>query len=329
MTPTLQLLQKCDLPSGPWLVVNPPVDWAQAGLLDASAQYFADEWFIAQANAGCEFGLLPSLDASVARVLLFLPKAKPRFAQLLATLTSQFATNTELWVVGENNGGIKSASKPLAEYFGQVTKVGNAKRCGLLRCAELRQSPEPVIFEEPAWHIFQDWQLASLPGLFNKGAVDKGTQLLLEHMPKVYGQVLDMGCGGGVISLAASQRGADAVTAVDSSAIALKATQLAAQKNGVANINTVASDVFSELPRSIGGNYEWIISNPPFHTGIDTNYQPAQRLITEGKRYLKSGGRMLLVANRHLPYEQWLEASFKRWEVLEQRDGFKVLVAYQ
>lgn len=332
MTPTLQLLQKCELPAGSWLTINAPLDWSGSGLLSGAAQqYFSDEWYVARSMENCEFGVLPTLPAELQNVLLFLPKAKPRFVQLLEALAKQLGPQTTLWVVGENNGGVKSATKPLQACFQNVTKVGNAKRCGLLRCeGVLAERARPTDDSAaPLWHEYQDWQLASLPGLFNKGAVDKGTQLLLEHMPKVYGKVLDMGCGGGVLSLAAMQRGADSVTAVDSSAIALEATRLSAEKNAVDSIATIASDVFSDVPRDIGGSYEWVISNPPFHSGISTNYQPAQRLITEGKRYVKSGGRMLIVANRHLPYEQWLEGAFKRWEVLEQRDGFKVLIAYQ
>lgn len=331
MTPTLQLLQKSELPAGNWHVINPPQDWAQLDLLP-SAAVSSDEWAVARTLEACEFGLLPSVKAEAEHVLLFLPKAKPRFAQLLKSVTAQLPKAAELWVVGENSGGIKSASKHLAPYFAELSKVGNAKRCGLLRCASL-QAVEPeleTISAEAEWIAFQDWQLASLPGLFNKGAVDKGTELLLKHLPKkLYGKVLDMGCGGGVLSVAAMSLGAESVVAVDSSAIALEATRQSLKKNNVEGVEVLASDVFSDVPRDIGGSFNWVISNPPFHTGVTTDYQPVQKLIKDSKRYVKSGGRLMFVANRHLPYEQWLEATFKRWELLEQQHGFKVLVAYQ
>jgi 16S rRNA (guanine1207-N2)-methyltransferase len=330
VSPTLQLLAKAELPSGQWLVINPPADWRQAGML-ADATLYSEEWAIARQLDGAQFGLLPETPPQTSDILLFLPKAKPRFQQLLQTLLKDMPAMAVLWVVGENSGGIKSAVKPLAERFADVTKVANAKRCGLIRCRDpLPMGASTENAETPAEPlVFQQWQLATAPGLFNKGEVDQGTQLLLAHLPKLRGRVLDMGCGGGVLSLAALAAGAESVLAVDSSAVALAASQQSFALNGVAGAEVQASDVFSDIPRTVGGTFDFILSNPPFHSGIATDYQPAQQLIEGARRYLKPGGRMILVANRHLAYEQWLDASFKRWEVLEQRNGFKVLVAYQ
>lgn len=334
MSPTLQLLAKTELPAGAWLVVNPPADWEAAGLL-ADASIYTEEWTVARQLPQAQFGLLPEMPAQATDVLLFLPKAKPRFQQLLQTLLQALPAAATVWVAGENSGGIKSAQKTLAERFSDVTKVANAKRCGLIRCREPLPadayvgSVEMAAQATAAQIVFQQWQLASLPGLFNKGEVDSGTQLLLAHLPALRGHVLDIGCGGGVISLAALAAGAESVLAVDNSAVALAAAQKTFDLNNAKNVELLASDVFSDVPRSIGGSFDFILSNPPFHSGTSTNYQPAQQLIEDSRRYLKPGGRLFLVANRHLAYEQWLEASFKRWEVLEQRNGFKVLVAYQ
>lgn len=328
MSPELLLLAKCELPAGCWQVINPPADWAAAELL-ADAHVYSQEWAIARHYPQAEFGLLPTVAAEVEHVLLFLPKAKPRFQQLVASIVSQLPANADLWVVGENSGGIKSAPNQLSPYFASVNKVANAKRCGLLHCEQAQAIEADKLLATPTWQAYQDWSLCGLPGLFNKGQVDRGTELLMQHLPKMYGRVLDMGCGGGVLSLAALAKGAESVLAVDSSAIALAAAQQTFDKNTVTAAQVLASDVFSDVPRDIGGSFDWVISNPPFHTGIATDYQPVQRLIQDGKRYVKSGGRLMFVANRHLPYEQWLDASFKRWEQLEQQHGFKVLVAYQ
>lgn len=332
MSPELILLGKCDLPTGRWQVINPPADWQEANVLP-DASLYSQEWAIARHYPQAEFGLLPTLAPEVEHVLLFLPKAKPRFQQLLASVASQISVTADVWIVGENSGGIKSAPKQLVPHFLSVTKVASAKRCGLLHCQQAQvaseDDDEAMSDMPPSWQAYQDWSLCGLPGLFNKGEVDRGTELLMKHLPKMYGRVLDMGCGGGVLSLAALGKGAESVLAVDSSAIALAAAQQTFDKNGAITAQVLASDVFSDVPRNIGGSFDWVISNPPFHTGIATDYQPVQRLIQDGKRYVKSGGRLMFVANRHLPYEQWLDASFKRWEQLEQQHGFKVLVAYQ
>ncbi|MDD9893917.1 MAG: class I SAM-dependent methyltransferase [Gammaproteobacteria bacterium] len=325
MTPTLQLLQKSELPAGQWFVLNPPADWRSSALL-SEVSFYSEEWAVARQFDSCEFGVEPNVPAGTEHVLLFLPKAKPRLQQLLHSIVPQL-NSANLWVVGENTGGIKAAPKQLADYFAVIEKCGNAKRCGLLRCSEPKQALPDVEALSPT--VFDQWQLSAKPGLFNKGQVDKGTELLLQHLPKLHGRVLDMGCGGGVISLAAIAKGAESVLAADSSAVALAAAQESLALNNTESVEVVASDVYSDIPRDIGGSFDWVLSNPPFHSGIATDYQPARRLIQDSKRYVRSGGRLMIVANRHLPYEQWLEATFSRWEVLVQESGFKVLVAYQ
>ena len=46
---------------------------------------------------------------------------------------------------------------------------------------------------------------------------------------------------------------------------------------------------------------------------------------------LVKGGRLLMVANRNLPYEQTLKDNFRSFEKLVEREGFKVFeaVCYQ
>lgn len=39
-------------------------------------------------------------------------------------------------------------------------------------------------------------------GVFSKGELDTGTRLLLDALPDVYGDVLDLGCGWGAIGVA-------------------------------------------------------------------------------------------------------------------------------
>ena len=44
-------------------------------------------------------------------------------------------------------------------------------------------------------------------GVFSKGEVDTGTRLLLEALPEeMHGEILDLGCGWGVIGIAAARR---------------------------------------------------------------------------------------------------------------------------
>ena len=83
-------------------------------------------------------------------------------------------------------------------------------------------------------------------------------------------------------------------------------------------------DVTGGLP----DRYDFIVSNPPFHTQSRADRPDiGQRFITAAAAALKPGGRLWLVANRHLPYEQTLNDQFGEVRVAGERDGFKVIAA--
>jgi predicted nicotinamide N-methyase len=66
---------------------------------------------------------------------------------------------------------------------------------------------------------------------------------LLDHPQKVRGaRVLDLGCGGGLVAIAAALAGAQSVLAVDIDPMAITATQMNAQANGV-EVATLCTDV--------------------------------------------------------------------------------------
>ncbi len=69
------------------------------------------------------------------------------------------------------------------------------------------------------------------------------------------------------------------------------------------------------------------VTNPPFHTGRTGTPELGQAFIRAAARMLKPKGRLWLVANRHLPYEQALEEAFASQQTVEQTAGFKVIRA--
>jgi 16S rRNA (guanine1207-N2)-methyltransferase len=73
--------------------------------------------------------------------------------------------------------------------------------------------------------------------------------------------------------------------------------------------------------------YDAIISNPPFHQGRADLPQLGQAFIGSAANALGAEGRLLLVANRHLPYESLLRARFGEVRALAERDGYKLISA--
>lgn len=89
------------------------------------------------------------------------------------------------------------------------------------------------------------------------------TKMLLEflnHQDINKKKFLELGCGSGIISVMAAQKGA-IVTASDINTKAIENVLLNAKKNQV-EINAVHSNLFNHLQKKI---WDWIIINPPYY----------------------------------------------------------------
>jgi 16S rRNA (guanine1207-N2)-methyltransferase len=148
---------------------------------------------------------------------------------------------------------------------------------------------------------------ASRPGVFAHRRVDPGARALLEVMELAPGErVFDMGCGSGVAALAAAMR-TEGVTvyAVDSNPRAVQCTLQGAALNGMENV--IAAQLDAEGSCDLPGSYDLFLANPPYYS----NYRIAEIFLDAGRRALRPGGRILVVA-KHLDW--YLEAMPERFD---------------
>ena len=161
--------------------------------------------------------------------------------------------------------------------------------------------------------------------MFAHDRLDPGTALLLEHVDiNPVKHVLDAGCGMGILGMFASQHGAGQVDLVDVNLLAVAATakNLTDQERYL-NARVLPSDGLQAVADT---RYDLIISNPPFHAGKGITYDVAHAFMVHGRQLLRKGGRIVVVANRFLAYDQVLKQHYKRVERLAQTSGFHVLV---
>ncbi|HEY0207601.1 16S rRNA (guanine(1207)-N(2))-methyltransferase RsmC [Acerihabitans sp.] len=255
-------------------------------------------------------------------LLYFWPKNKPEAQFQLTNLLALLPIGSDVFVVGENRSGVRSAEPFLAPYC-PLVKIDSARRCGLYHG---RLETAPHFDVESYWGEYQlnDLTVKTLPGVFSRDGIDSGSQLLLATFDQpLSGEVADIGCGTGVLAAVLAKRYPGVkLTLGDVHAPALAASQATLEANGLTG-NVVVSNVYSAMP----GRFDLIISNPPFHDGMHTNLQAAENLIRGALAHLRIGGQLRIVANAFLPYPALLDSIFGSHTVLAQNGRFKVFQA--
>jgi 16S rRNA (guanine1207-N2)-methyltransferase len=272
------------------------------------------------------FGTELADDCQADMVLLYWPKAKQEAEYLLAMLMAKFGEGTEIVVVGENRSGIRSIEKMFRPY-GNIRKYDTARRSAFYWGQCTRQS-QP--FEITAWfktyRIYyrqQEITVKSLPGVFSHGALDPGSQLLLDTLPSLEGEILDFGCGAGVIGTVLAASSADvSISMCDVSAFAIASSQATLAANGIVG-HVFPSDIYSDIKT----RYNHIVSNPPFHAGLDTSYHAAETLLTKAPDHLAPGGTLSIVANSFLKYPPLIEQAFGHCRTLAKNNKFAIYQA--
>ncbi len=270
-------------------------------------------------------------------VLVLPPRQRDALRTLLARAVDACAEGGTVLASVDNDAGAKSAEADLRALMGGLERSLSKHHCRVFwarkeatRCddallAQWRQRDAPRRIVAPE---LPQGGFVSRPGVFAWDRIDPASSLLAAHLPAdLRGHGADLGAGWGYLSLQVLARGAQ-VQALD--LYEADARALALARHNLADTGHAAAiafhwhDVTAGLPRA----YDFIVTNPPFHAH-DRADRPelGQRFIAVAAQALRRGGRLYLVANRHLPYEAALSAGFAHVRVLAQRDGFKVVEA--
>lgn len=252
-------------------------------------------------------------------LVYFWTKNKPEVQFQLQNLLSLLPVGCDVFVVGENRSGVRSA-EGMMESWVKLEKIDSARRCGLYH-GRLDKQPEFDASTFGYQYQLDGLTIHTLPGVFSRDGLDSGSALLLSTFtPHTKGKVLDMGCGAGVIAASLPARSPKVrLWLCDVHAAAIEASRATLAANGIEG-EVFASNIFSDVT----GRFDMIISNPPFHEGTQTSLDAAQALIRGAVKHLNTGGELRIVANTFLPYPQALDEAFGSHEVIAQTGRFKV-----
>lgn len=328
------LLRQIDYLSGRVLLVNAPTDTLIAEFDDSITPAvwtwnFNELQYFQQQQSAVHFGAeFPAGEFDQA--VIFVPKSKELLNYVLHNIATHLAQGASVFLIGEKKAGIERAAKQLQPY-GKSLKLDSARHCQLwqltLDCTVEKKAladwAQTYVVPTPKGEI----TVCALPGVFSQNHLDIGTAVLLPHLSEVTsGKIADFGCGAGVISAyLAKLNPNNRIFAMDVDAFALASTQMTFEKNQLEpeQLEIKAVTGIVDAPLFLHA----IVSNPPFHQGIQTHYDASETLCKESRRHLKTGGELWIVANRFLNYPTLIEQNFGQCTVKADQQGFKVLFA--
>lgn len=263
-------------------------------------------------------------------VVIYYPKTKLRFDYYLSMVSKLLNVDATIYVVGEKKGGVKSCEKQIKAFSPKANKLDSARHCQLYSAWFNGESCSKTIddwFQVKSVSVEVDSRsieldLYSLPGVFSASGVDDGTELLLQTMEPVSGSGLDFGCGCGVISAAVGKSFDCELTAVDVDSLAVASSNKTFEKNNI-NAKAISSNGLSEITNK-NIKFDFIVTNPPFHTGLKTDYGITEALLKQGKKILNKKFDIWMVANSFLPYPELFSRYIKPAVIKNKNKRFNI-----
>ena len=328
------VIRQHDYLSGRVLLVNAPTD-DLASNLDKEIEPIFWTWnfneyqYFQNQQANVHFGVeLP--EQTFDQAVIFVPKSKELLNYVLHNVVSRLSAGAFIFLVGEKKAGVERAAKQLQPY-GPALKLDSARHCQMWQMT-IEKTVTAKTLEEWAMQYTVttpngELTICSLPGVFSQKSLDVGTAVLLPYLSQVTaGKIADFGCGAGVISAyLAKLNPENRIFAMDVDAFALASTRMTFDKNNLLpeRLEIKAVTGIEDAPLFLHA----IVSNPPFHQGIKTDYNASENLCKTARRHLKSGGELWLVANRFINYPILIEQNFGQCTIKADQQGFKVLFA--
>ncbi len=275
--------------------------------------------------------LINSLDrpqGSFGLVLIKAPKSLALLEDELIRLRPHISAETQLLIAGMIKWLPSRVWQLLERIIGPTTTLLAKKKARLILAAPDPQRAAPKSPYPSCYTLEEtDYRICNHANLFSRESLDIGTRLFLRHIPASpqAKNVIDLGCGNGVVGLIAAEKNPSAaIHFVDESHMAVAS----AQENFIAALGADQPAVFQVGDGLTGFGHnsaDLILCNPPFHQQSAMGDHLAQRMFIDSKRVLKRGGELWVVGNRHLGYHQSLKRLFGNVTLIDSNKKFVVL----
>ncbi len=301
----------------------PPVsdhDWK--GRLDCAQGFRTD--FLSLKSAG--FQVAPQVgEGQFSGALVLLGKHRDLNRSNIYRALQQTLPGAPVLVAGAKTTGIQAMRKEMRELL-PVEQALSKNHAQVFWCLRPESWVSPSVAVQQTVGA-DGMQFETAPGMFSHKAADAGSQMLARHFGEVKGKAADFGAGWGYLSVMLLKN-APGVAVLDVFEADYASLQAAKTNLDLFGGQTPASFYWHDLlAEPVSAAYDAIIMNPPFHTGRSAEASIGQVMIAAAAKALKPGGRLLMVANRELPYEDTLQRAFRRFERIDEDRHYKVVRA--
>ena len=272
-------------------------------------------------------------DAAYPLVLVLPPRQREEARALLAKACAAVAPGGSVIAAVANDEGAKSREADLKQLAGGVT-VTSKHHCRTFWTRPDAAFDADLVAKWANADIARTQPSAELPngafrtrpGVFAWDRVDAASKMLAEALPNdLRGRVADFGAGWGYLSMQVLAR-CPQVASLDLYEADRRALALADENLADAKIPVHCH--WHDVAQGVAERFDAIVCNPPFHAlGRGERPDIGRAFIAAAAAALKPRGRLWLVANRHLPYEDALGSGFAQVRSVAQQGGFKIVEA--
>ncbi|MGL5345669.1 MAG: 23S rRNA (guanine(1835)-N(2))-methyltransferase RlmG [Plesiomonas sp.] len=269
------------------------------------------------------------LPQNPALVVIKIPKTLALLEHQLLLLRTVITPETRV-IAGAKARDIHTSTLNLfSKIIGETTTSLAWKKARLV-FAQVESRPEIENPYPTTWVLENSGEtIHNHANVFSRASLDIGARFFMQHLPVgIQGNIVDLGCGNGVVGLTALKQNPDAhVIFIDESYMAVESSRINIEDNYPQDLTRCEFSIGDSLQNIEANSIQSILCNPPFHQQQSVTDHIAWQMFRDAKLCLKKGGELRIIGNRHLGYHLKLRRLFGNCSTVAANQKFVILRA--